>query len=135
MRNESSFWDSTAEFALENYVRGEDGKGKVLARAHVESSEPEFSKFKTEIEDSDNEGWSDDGEEETEYKVKMKWKLRREADFFSGSGDKLGELKVKMKGKSKAEIEVTTDEEGNERRETSTKTDVKKVYYKLKMIG
>lgn len=81
IRNESSFWDKHNEFTLENFVRT-DNKGQVLGYAKIEGTDPEFSKFKTKVEDSDGDFHildDSDNDEDTEYKCKMKWKIKKEA--------------------------------------------------------
>lgn len=96
-----------------------------MCKGNIEGLDPDIEKIEMDISDSDSGGWDIDDlfddTDETEYECKMKWRIKRRAEFHNPITGNICHLQVKMKGKSKAEIEVETytDGEGNERKRES----------------
>lgn len=133
IQNDSSWFASKSEFTLKTFT--DDN----LVNVTVEGQDIDMKK------DVDWEGDSDDSDfsvddlfdfdDDDSCKVKLKWKIKREAKFVDKDGQEFANLSVKVKGKSKAEITETgqEDENGTKQTRLDSSTKVKKVYYKLKM--
>lgn len=140
VRNDSSWFSSKSEFQIENWNRGEDGKGETLVRVEIEGKDADINR------DVDWEGDSDDSDfslddlfdfdNDDELKVKLKWKFSRRARFLDSDNKEYASLKFKAKGKSKAELTIERDDEGNKTSERmESKTKVKKAFYTLEWGG
>lgn len=142
---EGSFW-SNPTYILENFVRDESGKGKVLAAAKLIVTEAKTYGMKTKEDSDSSESDSSDSQSTQEIMVtKMKWAQAIKVKFYSDREmtDEIAEIKVKAKGKAKKTVVTTTrevedkDEEGNvtgTHEEESVKTDIEKKVKKVKYV-
>jgi len=129
IENKSSWFASQSDFELKTY------NDDLLVRCVIEGADAEI---KREVEwdgDSDDSDYSVDdlfGFDDTEeLKVKLKWKIKRKAQFIDPNGKTFANLTVKVKGKSKAELEVQDGDGGTRAENMTSETKVKKVHYKL----
>lgn len=129
IENKSSWFASQSDFELKTY------SDDLLVKCVIEGTDAEI---KREVEwdgDSDDSDYSIDdlfGFDDTEeLKVKLKWKIKRQAQFIDPDGNTFANLTVKVKGKSKAELEVQEGDDGTRIENMTSETKVKKVYYKL----
>lgn len=127
--NNSSWFDSHSTFQLKTL------KDESLVRVTVEGQDADMKKEVDWEGDSDDSDFSVDDlfdfdDDDQSCKVKLKWKVKREATFMDKDGQQFAKLKVKVKGKSKAEL-TQKEEDAPKQMESSVK--VKKVYYKLEM--
>lgn len=132
INNESSWLSSKSHFELENL------RGELLCSVGIDGQDADIKRsieWEGDSDDSDYSGDSDDGDEDDEFKVKLKWKIKREATFKDAGGNVFAKLKVKMKGKSKAEVETHEGEHGEYRAITNAKTKIKKAFYDLRPGG
>jgi len=135
--NKSGWFESHAEVELQTYKSDEE-ESRVLARCVIDGGDYDM-KLKDEWEgDSDDSEFSlddlfDFDDDDVEHKVKLKWKVAREAKFYDGEGNKFCTMKFKVKGKSKAEVTFQENDEGEMvRGPVSSTTKVKKAYHKIK---
>lgn len=131
IKNNSGFFDPECNFSL--VPSGSTDILGDLSKCEVGAQDIKMDKSLEWEGDSNDSDFSVDDlfdliDDDDELKVKLKWKVKREATFYDESENPFAKLQFKVKGKSKAEIEI--DGETNEER-TSSKTKVKKVFYTL----
>jgi len=135
IQNDSSWLASKSEFTLKTFT------DDTLVNVTVEGQDVDMKKDIEWEGDSDDSDFSVDDlfdfDDDDSCKVKMKWKIKREAKFVDKDGQEFANLSVKVKGKSKAEITEVGEEDANGQKQTrlDSTTKVKKVYYKLQMQG
>merc|ERR1719424_2615317 len=104
IENKSSWFETHSDFELKTY------NDDLLARCVIEGTDAEVKREVDWEADSDDSDYSADelfGFDDTEeLKVKLKWKIKRKAQFIDPDGNTFASLAVKVKGKSKAELEV-----------------------------
>lgn len=127
---------SNPHYYLENFVRDENKKGKVLCSAKVDITE--LNKASDGVSyDSDPSDYTDSDDEDDVDVIteKFKWTQKIKIKFYSDreQNTKIAEMKVKAKGKAKkvTVVTTTTNEEGEEEEhQSSTVTKkVKKIIY------